>query len=142
AHSARVQGESKYSLYKLIRLNFDLMTGFSLAPLEFFTLSGIAISLLSLAFVVFLALRRLIVGPEVEGVFTLFGVVCFLIGVLLFGLGVVGEYVGRMYVQVRGRPAYLVAAVLEQTEDEDEVESASRGRVSAVRAASSRQPHS
>ena len=117
AHAAREHGESKYSLYRLIRLNFDLMTGFSLAPLEFFTLSGMLISAASLAFVVFLAIRRLIVGPEAEGVFTLFGIVFFLIGVLLFGLGVVGEYVGRIYVQVRARPRFIISAVLEQPLD-------------------------
>jgi undecaprenyl-phosphate 4-deoxy-4-formamido-L-arabinose transferase len=114
AHAAREHGQSKYSLYRLIRLNFDLMTGFSLAPLVFFTLSGMLISVASLGFVVFLALRRLILGPEAEGLFTLFGIVFFLIGVLLFGLGVVGEYVGRIYVQVRARPRFIISAVLEQ----------------------------
>lgn len=113
AHAARAAGESKYSLYRLIRLNFDLMTGFSLAPLQFFTVSGMLLSAASLLFVAFLAIRRLIVGPEVEGVFTLFGIAFFLIGVLLFGLGVVGEYVGRIYEQVRARPRFVVAAVLE-----------------------------
>jgi len=116
-HAAREHGQSKYSLYRLIRLNFDLMTGFSLAPLEFFTLSGMLISAASLGFVVFLAVRRLIVGPEAEGVFTLFGIVFFLIGVLLFGLGIVGEYVGRIYVQVRARPRFVISAVLEQLSD-------------------------
>jgi undecaprenyl-phosphate 4-deoxy-4-formamido-L-arabinose transferase len=112
-HAARAAGESKYSLYRLIRLNFDLMTGFSLAPLQFFTISGMLLATASLLFVAFLAIRRLIVGPEVEGVFTLFGIAFFLIGVLLFGLGVVGEYVGRIYEQVRARPRFVVAAVLE-----------------------------
>jgi undecaprenyl-phosphate 4-deoxy-4-formamido-L-arabinose transferase len=113
SHSQRTMGQSKYSLFRLIRLNFDLMTGFSVAPLQFFSMSGIVIALLSLGFVVFLALRRLILGPEAEGVFTLFAVVFFLIGVALIGLGVVGEYVGRIYEQVRQRPRYTVAAVLE-----------------------------
>lgn len=112
-HAAREAGQSKYSLYRLIRLNFDLMTGFSLAPLQFFTVSGMLLSAASLLFVLFLAVRRLLVGPEVEGVFTLFGIAFFLIGVLLFGLGVVGEYVGRIYEQVRARPRFVVAAVLE-----------------------------
>jgi undecaprenyl-phosphate 4-deoxy-4-formamido-L-arabinose transferase len=115
AHAAREHGESKYSVYHLIRLNFDLMTGFSLAPLQFFTLSGILIALGSLAFVVYLALRRIFSGPEAEGVFTLFGIAFFLIGVLLLGLGVVGEYVGRIYEQVRQRPRFVVAGVLEPT---------------------------
>ena len=113
-HAERTVGVSKYSLFRLIRLNFDLMTGFSVAPLQFFSMSGIVIALLSLLFVLYLALRRLIVGPEAEGLFTLFGIAFFLIGVALIGLGVVGEYVGRIYEQVRQRPRYTVAAVLEE----------------------------
>jgi undecaprenyl-phosphate 4-deoxy-4-formamido-L-arabinose transferase len=113
-HSERALGESKYSLHKLIRLNFDLMTGFSLVPLQLFTLVGMVISICSIGFVVILAVRRLIVGPEAEGVFTLFGIVFFLIGVLLFGLGVVGEYVGRIYGQVRQRPRFVVATIIQQ----------------------------
>lgn len=112
-HAAREAGQSKYSLYRLIRLNFDLMTGFSLAPLQFFTVSGMLIAIASLGFVGYLALRRIFSGPEAEGVFTLFGIAFFLIGVLLLGLGVVGEYVGRIYEQVRQRPRFVVAAVLE-----------------------------
>lgn len=111
-HEERAAGDSKYPLYKLIHLNFDLMTGFSLMPLQVFSLIGLGISIVSFAFVIFLALRRLIVGPEVEGVFTLFAIVFFLIGILLFGIGLLGEYVGRIYVQARGRPRYLVRTVL------------------------------
>ena len=115
-HEERVAGESKYSLYKLIQLNFDLMTGFSTAPLQLFSLIGISISLLSFVFVVFLAIRRLVVGPEAEGVFTLFGIAFFLIGITLFGIGLLGEYVGRIYEQVRSRPRYMIQAVLEKRE--------------------------
>lgn len=111
-HEDRAAGESKYSLYKLIRLNFDLVTGFSLVPLQMFSLFGIVISLLSVLFVVFLAIRRLVVGPEAEGLFTLFGIAFFLIGIALFGIGLLGEYVGRIYQQVRQRPRYLIQAVL------------------------------
>ncbi|HYL01094.1 MAG TPA: glycosyltransferase [Steroidobacteraceae bacterium] len=112
AHAERTVGQSKYSLLRLIRLNFDLMTGFSVAPLQFFSMAGIVIALLSLVFVAYLAIRRLIVGPEAEGVFTLFGIAFFLIGMALLGLGVVGEYVGRIYEQVRQRPRYTIAALL------------------------------
>ena len=115
-HEERSAGESKYSLYKLIRLNFDLVTGFSTLPLQVFSLIGIAISLLSIAFVIYLGIRRIVVGPEAEGLFTLFGVAFFLIGVTLFGIGLLGEYVGRIYQQVRERPRYLIQAVLEKTE--------------------------
>ncbi len=112
-HEERTAGESKYSLYSLIRLNFDLMTGFSVVPLQVFSLSGILISLLSTLFVIYLAVRRLIVGPEVQGVFTLFGIVFFFIGIILFGIGILGEYVGRIYQEVRHRPRYLIEAILE-----------------------------
>jgi len=111
-HEERAAGESKYPLFKLIHLNFDLMTGFSLMPLQLFSLIGLGISLASFLFVIFLAIRRLVVGPEVEGVFTLFAIAFFLIGILLFGIGLLGEYVGRIYVQSRRRPRYLVRAVL------------------------------
>jgi undecaprenyl-phosphate 4-deoxy-4-formamido-L-arabinose transferase len=113
AHEERAAGESKYSLYSLIRLNFDLVTGFSLVPLQLFSMIGMAVSIFSALLVVVLAVRRLIVGPEAEGLFTLFGIVFFLIGIALFGIGLLGEYVGRMYLQVRARPRYIVQAVLE-----------------------------
>jgi undecaprenyl-phosphate 4-deoxy-4-formamido-L-arabinose transferase len=113
-HSDRAAGQSKYSLYSLIRLNFDLMTGFSVMPLQFFSMAGMVISLMSLVGFVLLVVRRLVVGPEAEGLFTLFAIAFFLIGVLLMGVGVVGEYTGRIYEQVRQRPRYTVAALLEQ----------------------------
>jgi undecaprenyl-phosphate 4-deoxy-4-formamido-L-arabinose transferase len=114
AHEERFAGRSKYSLYSLIRLNFDLITGFSVVPLQLFSMVGMAVSLLSALFFVYLFIRRLIVGPEAEGLFTLFGVVFFLIGVALFGIGLLGEYVGRIYAQLRERPRYIVEAVLEE----------------------------
>jgi undecaprenyl-phosphate 4-deoxy-4-formamido-L-arabinose transferase len=116
AHEERHAGESKYSLYSLIRLNFDLMTGFSLLPLQLFSMLGIGISLLSAFFVVFLFIRRLVHGPEAEGLFTLFGIAFFLIGLTLFGVGLLGEYIGRIYQQVRHRPRYRIGAILERKE--------------------------
>jgi undecaprenyl-phosphate 4-deoxy-4-formamido-L-arabinose transferase len=79
-------------------------------------MTGIIIALLSAFFVIFLLARRLIVGPEAEGLFTLFGIAFFLIGVTLFGVGMLGEYVGRIYQQVRHRPRYIVGAILETKE--------------------------
>lgn len=115
AHAERSAGTSSYNFYKLIRYNFDLVTGFSVFPLQVFTMIGLFISMLSFAFVIFLVLRRLIVGPEVEGVFTLFAIMFFLIGIVLFGLGIVGEYVGRIYQEVRKRPRFVVKEVLEHS---------------------------
>lgn len=116
-HAERSAGTSSYNLYALIRYNFDLVTGFSVFPLQVFTMIGLLISLCSFAFVVFLVLRRVIVGPEVEGVFTLFAILFFLCGIVLFGLGIVGEYVGRIYQEVRKRPRFVVRRVIEAPAD-------------------------
>jgi undecaprenyl-phosphate 4-deoxy-4-formamido-L-arabinose transferase len=113
-HEERFAGESKYSLYGLIRLNFDLMTGFSLVPLQLFSFLGMAISMCSAVLVVYLGLRRLIIGPEEGGLFTLFAIAFLLIGVALFGIGLLGEYIGRIYQEVRKRPRFLISAILEE----------------------------
>jgi undecaprenyl-phosphate 4-deoxy-4-formamido-L-arabinose transferase len=119
-HEARQAGESKYPLYLLIRVTFDLMTGFSIAPLQLFSLLGFGVSFGSGLLVVWLLIRRLMHGPEVEGVFTLFAIVFFLIGIMLFGIGLLGEYIGRIYQEVRQRPRYLISEVLEKNERNSE----------------------
>ncbi len=113
-HEERVAGESKYSLYSLIRLNFDLMTGFSLVPLQLFSMVGMIMSVASGLLVLLLLVRRFFLGAEAEGVFTLFTIVFFMLGVVLFGIGLLGEYVGRIFQQVRGRPQYVVKTVLQE----------------------------
>ena len=115
AHEARHAGDSKYSLYSLVRLNFDLVTGFSIVPLQWFSLVGTLLSLASGLLVVVLLVRRFILGAEVEGVFTLFALDFMLMGIILFGIGLMGEYVGRIQQEVRRRPRYRISAVLEQT---------------------------
>lgn len=119
AHEERAAGESKYSLYKLIRLNFDLVTGFSVVPLQLFSLFGIGVSIVALAAYFVVILKRVLAG-EGNGLWVIWDrdiLAFFLIGVLLFGLGLVGEYVGRIYQQVRERPRFLVQAVLEQRDE-------------------------
>jgi len=116
-HEERAAGESKYSLYSLIRLNFDLMTSFSLVPLQMFSMIGMAVSIISGLLFLLLVARRLIIGPEEGGMFTLFALVFVLIGIALFGIGLLGEYIGRIYQQVRHRPRYLVEAILEKRDE-------------------------
>lgn len=101
-------GRSKYPLHESIRPNLELMTGFSLIPLQLFSLAGMGIALVSLVLAVVLALRRFVIGPEAEGVFTLFSVLFFLAGMILFGIGLVGEYVKHLCEQSRGRPNFPV----------------------------------
>ena len=119
-HEERHAGESKYSLYSLIRLNFDLMTGFSVVPLQLFSMVGMMISIGSALLVVYLFLRRLVIGPEEGGLFTLFAIAFFLIGIALFGVGLLGEYIGRIYMEVRQRPRYQIATILDTTSEKNQ----------------------
>ncbi|TMG81504.1 MAG: glycosyltransferase [Betaproteobacteria bacterium] len=118
-HAERTAGQSKYSLYKLIRLNFDLITGFSLVPLQMFSMFGILVSAVAVITYLIVIVNRLILAGWREGLATLWDrdiLAFFLVGMLLFGLGLVGEYVGRIYQQVRERPRFMIRAVLEQTD--------------------------
>jgi len=111
-HAERERGQSKYGLIKLLRLNFDLMTGFSNFPIHVVGFTGVAIAFLGLLFGAFLLLRRLFVGPEVEGIFTLFAILFIFVGLNTLGLALIGEYVGRIYREVRGRPRYVIRQTL------------------------------
>lgn len=116
-HEERHAGVSNYSFYGLIRLNFDLITGFSLAPLQYFTMFSGLSALGSLALVFVLLVRRFVLNLDREtfGVFTLFAILFFLLSVAMIGIGLIGEYVGRTYQVVRARQRYHVREVLEQT---------------------------
>jgi undecaprenyl-phosphate 4-deoxy-4-formamido-L-arabinose transferase len=107
-HEERKKGVSKYGLFRLLRLNFDLMTGFSLLPIQFIGILGVAIAIIGLAFALFLIKRRFIVGPESEGLFTLFAILFVFVGVQIFALGIIGEYIGRIFQEVRRRPRFIV----------------------------------
>jgi undecaprenyl-phosphate 4-deoxy-4-formamido-L-arabinose transferase len=111
-HAERERGTSKYGLFKLLRLNFDLMTGFSNLPIHLVGFMGVAIALLGLFFGLMLIIRRIFVGPEVEGVFTLFAILFVFVGLNTLGLALIGEYVGRIYREVRGRPRFVIRQTL------------------------------
>jgi undecaprenyl-phosphate 4-deoxy-4-formamido-L-arabinose transferase len=120
AHEERAAGISKYSMLKLVRLNFDLMTGFSIAPLQFFSVLGMLIAAGSVLLYLFvMAERMLLAGSLREALAALWDrdiLAYFLIGLQLFGVGLLGEYVGRIYEEVRQRPRYVVSAVLQREE--------------------------
>lgn len=115
-HKERERGVSKYGFFQLLRLNFDLMTGFSIVPLQLVTMIGMVISLLSFILVCYMLIRRIVIGPEVDGVFTLMAIQFFITGVMLSCLGVCGEYVGRIYREVSRRPRYMIRKVLKKDE--------------------------
>ncbi|HTR63604.1 MAG TPA: glycosyltransferase [Candidatus Binataceae bacterium] len=111
-HSERNEGKSKYNLLRLANLSLNLITGFSLLPIQALSLTGIAIFILDAAFAGLLFAHRLIYGPQQEGaMWTLFAVLFLFVGLIFLALGLIGEYVGRIYIEVRRRPTYIVRAV-------------------------------
>jgi undecaprenyl-phosphate 4-deoxy-4-formamido-L-arabinose transferase len=131
AHEERVAGRSKYSLYKLIRLNFDLITGFSLVPLQMCSMFGMFVSAAALATYFVVIAYRIFVAPGGFGIAMLWDrdiLAFFLVGVIVFGMGIIGEYVGRIYQQVRERPRYTIRGVLETPATPREVPLADRER--------------
>lgn len=113
-HSERAVGESKYSLWKLINLQFDLLTSMTTFPLRLLSVLGGLISALGMGFGVFIGIMRLIEGPEwaAQGVFTLFAILFIFIGAQFIGMGLLGEYLGRIFHDVRARPKYLVKEII------------------------------
>jgi undecaprenyl-phosphate 4-deoxy-4-formamido-L-arabinose transferase len=111
-HAPRREGRSRYGLLRLSRLGFDLLTGFSLLPIQAVSVAGVLIAALGLSVAVVLGLRRLLVGPQIEEVSSLFAVLFFFAGLQILALGLIGEYVGRIYQEVRRRPRYVVSEEL------------------------------
>lgn len=113
-HSERASGESKYSFWKLINLQFDLLTTMTTAPLRMLTIVGGLISFFGIGFGTFLLVMRLVYGSEwaVGGVFTLFAILFTFVGAQFMAMGLLGEYLGRVYHDVRARPRAFVDRVL------------------------------
>lgn len=116
-HAERAAGISKYSFYKLINLQFDLLTCMTAGPLRLLSWVGLCISAMSLLFGALLLVLRFAYGAEWagQGVFTLFAVLFFFTGAQFVALGLMGEYVGRIHGDVRERPRYLLDRVVGET---------------------------
>jgi len=110
SHEERHAGESHYSLRKLINLQFDLVSSFSDFPLKLIMYAGLGMAFLGVSFAVMLGFARLVYGAAwaAEGVFTLFAALFAFVGFQFFALGVMGEYIGRIYKEVRKRPEYVI----------------------------------
>lgn len=109
-HSERKAGESKYSLFKLISLQFDLLTCMTTFPLRLLSIIGVFVSMAGIGFGLFLMFMRVIFGAAwaADGVFTLFAILFIFTGAQFLALGLLGEYIGRIYNDVRARPRYFV----------------------------------
>ncbi|MEZ6131727.1 MAG: glycosyltransferase [Planctomycetaceae bacterium] len=113
-HHERNNGDSKYSFWKLIHLQFDLLTGITTYPLHMLNIIGGLISFFGIGLGVLILVLRFALGSEwaAQGVFTLFAILFVLIGAQFIGLGLLGEYIGRIYQDVRDRPRYFVRNVV------------------------------
>ena len=113
-HAERQAGTSKYSLWKLINLQFDLLTSMTTFPLRLMSIFGTLVSILGVGLGLLILILRLIRGPEwaAQGVFTLIAIMFMFMGAQFVAMGFLGEYIGRTYHDVRARPRYFVQAVL------------------------------
>jgi undecaprenyl-phosphate 4-deoxy-4-formamido-L-arabinose transferase len=113
AHAERHGGVSNYSFLKLINLQFDLLTSFSDFPLRVLLYTGVAMALGGVSMGVLLVVLRIWLGADWagEGVFTLFAVMFFMMGGLFFAFGIMGQYIGRIYHEVRKRPRFTIRKV-------------------------------
>ncbi len=116
-HEERAAGDSKYDIFRLIRVTFDLMTSFSIVPLQVFTFFGFFVAFCSGLLVLYMLGRRLFLGPEVEGVFTLFAILYFLAGVILVGIGIIGEYLGHTFQAASKRRGFYIRRILEDNSE-------------------------
>ena len=112
-HSPRKKGDSKYSFLKLISLQFDLLTSMSTFPLRLLSFMGAVIAMCGVGFGCLLMVLRFVYGDvwAAEGVFTLFSVLFIFVGAQFIGLGLLGEYIGRIYHDVRGRPRFFIQEI-------------------------------
>ncbi len=119
AHEERFGGKSNYPLRKLINLQFDLVSAFSDLPMRMMMYGGLIMSLLGTCFGLLLAIARLAYGARwaAEGIFTLFAVLFVFVGLQFLALGVTGEYIGRIYREVRKRPEYVIEKIYSARED-------------------------
>ena len=107
-HGKRFAGETKYSLSKLLKLAINTLTSFSYKPLQLASFSGIIISMLSFIFIIYLIVRKLIFNIGLVGWTSTIVVILFIGGIQMFFLGILGEYIGRIYAENQNRPLYII----------------------------------
>jgi hypothetical protein len=108
AHEPRRVGRSNYTFRKLVRHTFNMVTGFSVLPLQLATIIGFSFTLFGIGVLAFVLIRYLIQGVVVQGFAFLASIVAIFAGAQLFALGIMGEYLGRMFQRTTGQPSYTV----------------------------------
>jgi polyisoprenyl-phosphate glycosyltransferase len=105
----RVSGMTHWNFFRLLRFAFDGLSAFSTLPLRIWTWSGAIVSVIAIGYGIYLALRTLLYGVDVPGYASMMVGILFLGGLQLLSLGVIGEYLARVVVEVKSRPLYFIA---------------------------------
>jgi undecaprenyl-phosphate 4-deoxy-4-formamido-L-arabinose transferase len=113
AHDSRYAGQSKYNVFKMLKMYYDLITGFTIFPIQFVTYLGFIFAFIGFAMGIYLLIYRLLIGPGISGFVTFAMIGFFLFGILLVAIGLIGEYIARIFIEVRGRPYYIIKESLE-----------------------------
>lgn len=116
-HDNRVSGESKYNIWKLLYLTLDMLIGFSDFPLRAASIAGSLLALASIILATYMAILRVLGGVSVEGYTSLFVGITFLAGIQLLFLGIIGEYIARIYRELKGRPYYVIGEIYSSQPD-------------------------
>ncbi len=112
----RIAGATAWSYRRLANFAIDGLTSFSIAPLRMASLMGLAVSLLGFLYAIYLIVRTLILGVDVPGYASVMVAIMFLSGIQLVCLGLIGEYLGRLYIEAKARPLYVVSNIFEQSD--------------------------
>lgn len=107
--ASRAEGQTHWSFFRLMRFAFDGISSFSTFPLRMWTWFGVTMSLCALTYGIYLIIDTMVFGVDVPGFASLMVAILFLGGIQLLSLGVLGEYLARIFTEVKGRPIYLVA---------------------------------
>lgn len=121
-HAPRYSGESNYTFSKLVQHTFNMLTGFSIIPLQLASYAGFAFTLFGLGVLVYVVGRYLVNGVAVQGFTFTASIIAIFSGTQLFALGIIGEYLARMHLRIMERPSYVVrkirnAGKIERTAD-------------------------
>lgn len=111
----RMAGETHYPLKKMISLAFDGITSLSIKPIRIITSFGFAVAIISFAFIIYSIIAKFL-GNTVTGWTSTIAVICFVSGVQLICMGVLGEYIGKIYMEVKHRPRYIISERTEESE--------------------------
>lgn len=116
----RNAGKTKWNYLKLLNLAIEGITSFSIVPLQFASIIGVTISLLAFIYAISIIVQKILYGNPVKGYPSLMVSMLFLGGVELIVLGIIGEYLGRIYEEVKQRPLYIVRKVWSKDDKDDD----------------------